>query len=500
MGQQRGVCGHVDHVGVALHAREECGLEQCGVEVVPLLAGAVAGILSGEDLGALAVIVVVSAARGEEPTLRTVEVLVHEVYLEASHLGPEVVEVGAFGVGARRAYDHDLGMGLAQHLDEALQTLRIFRPPLLVADAYIFEVEGFGMSHLGAQRTPFGIRGAVCELNEVEGVVYVWVEVAYGDMRLGRVVLVLARQTAVEDGQWLGTDILGQQEELIESHAVALVVVGEEAVAEGVLPAVDVQGAVLDGADGVLPVVSGLDVRALDDAAAREAEYARTRVGQSLYEILAQAVLAALPRVDGEERHMLQIDRAARGEEYAQVSLVQGAGGGEAQFIFFPLLRVDGEVGIGQGLRLLHRGVVYQLDAYALRLAAGPDRETVFAALHDTHAEESLVLDAGSHVRVVGGCEAYVVGVAVEGAVILDGDVAEGLPPHEALRELERAVLHHLGIETAVGAVVYILEEVSVHRGAYLGPDLARLDHHAVYGLRVCRRGGHGKCGCERCA
>lgn len=190
-------------------------------------------------------------------------------------------------------------MGLAQHLDEALQTLRILRPPLLVTDTYILEVEGFGMPHLGAQRAPLGIRGAVCELDEVEGVVYVWVEVAYGDMRLWRVVLVLARQTAVEDGQWLGSDILGQQEELIESHAVALVVVGEEAVAEGVLPAVDVQGAVLDGADGVLPVVSGLDVRALDDAAAREAEYARTRVGQSLYEILAQAVLAALPRVDG---------------------------------------------------------------------------------------------------------------------------------------------------------------------------------------------------------
>ena len=90
--------------------------------------------------------------------------------------------------------------------------------------------------------------------------------------------------------------------------------------------------------------------------------------------------------------------------------------------------------------------------------------------------------------------EAHVVGVAVEGAVILDGDVAEYVPPHEPLRELERAVLHHLGIKAAVGAVVYVLEEVSVHCGPYRRTDLARLDHHAVGRLCICRRGGKRYC------
>jgi hypothetical protein len=40
------------------------------------------------------------------------------------------------------------------------------------------------------------------------------------------------------------------------------------------------------------------------------------------------------------------------------------------------------------------------------------------------------------------------------------------------LGELERTVLHHLGIETAIGSIVDILEENTIHRGLDWGTKL----------------------------
>ena len=71
-------------------------------------------------------------------------------------------------------------------------------------------------------------------------------------------VLVLAGQADTEDRQGLGTDILRQLEELKEPQAVRLIIVGEVAIVEGMLPAVLVQRAVLHGAYGVLPLVAGV--------------------------------------------------------------------------------------------------------------------------------------------------------------------------------------------------------------------------------------------------
>ena len=92
-------------------------------------------------------------------------------------------------------------------------------------------------------------------------------------------VLELTGHADVEHGQGLCTDILGELEELEETESVTLEIVRVEAVGESVLPAVLIQRTVLNGADGVLPLIARTEVDALHDAAAREAEQAGVHVG-----------------------------------------------------------------------------------------------------------------------------------------------------------------------------------------------------------------------------
>ena len=58
-------------------------------------------------------------------------------------------------------------------------------------------------------------------------------------------------------------------------------------------------------------------------------------------------------------------------------------------------------------------------------------------------------------------------GIALEGTIVLYVELTKCTPAHQVLGELEGAVLHHLSIESAVGSVVDILEEDTVHRRLY---------------------------------
>ena len=78
---------------------------------------------------------------------------------------------------------------------------------------------------------------------------------------------------------------------------------------EGIVPAVLVQRTVLYRAYRVFPLVTVGKLGALNDAAAREAEYARMHVEQGLCQILAHAVLAPFPSIGGEEADVLYIGR-----------------------------------------------------------------------------------------------------------------------------------------------------------------------------------------------
>ena len=208
------------------------------------------------------------------------------------------------------------------------------------------------MAHLGTHLTPGGRGVAIGKLHQIECILNIGLQLLHRAVGR-RVVLELTRQTATHHRQRLGTHRLGKAEVLIEAQTVGLEVVGEEAVAEGVVPTILVRGAVLDRSDRVFPLVAGLKGRALDDATAREAEDARLEVGQRLGQILAQTVFPPLVGIDGEEREVLDIDPDV-GQSFAGYGLLQneadapifhGRGGRYHDLIAFPLLRGDADGG-----------------------------------------------------------------------------------------------------------------------------------------------------------
>ena len=79
--------------------------------------------------------------------------------------------------------------------------------------------------------------------------------------------------------------------------------------------------------------------------------------------------------------------------------------------------------------------------------------------------EEAAVLQSCELLVVTGILQYHVVGIAVKGRFhVADADITEGVPAHQPLRKFKTAVFDHLGIESAVGAKVDILEEDTVHR------------------------------------
>ena len=84
---------------------------------------------------------------------------------------------------------------------------------------------------------------------------------------------------------------------------------------------------------------------------------------------------------------------------------------------------------------------------------------------------------------------------ALEGAVVLYFEGAESLPTHEVVGELEGAVLHQLTVEAAIGSIVDVFKEQSVHCGLYGSSQLCGLHIHDVLCLS-CK----GACQCEGAA
>jgi hypothetical protein len=190
--EERSISSHVYDIGIALEVGHECSLQERSVEVVPLTAvGTVASILTGKHLRTLAVVVVVAVTLAEEPALGTVEVLVNEVYLDALHLGPQVVEVATLRVGARRTDNINLGMLLAQTLYKLLETYYIFGAPLLVTHTEELEVEGLGVTHLGTNLTILSGHVAIGKLDEVEGILDILIQVINCYVSVLTVVLIL---------------------------------------------------------------------------------------------------------------------------------------------------------------------------------------------------------------------------------------------------------------------------------------------------------------------
>ena len=160
------------------------------------------------------------------------------------------------------------------------------------------------MSHVGTHLAPFRVDVAIGKLYQVQSILNIGAKVFQCHMYagLGGVgVLELTAQSARDDGQRFGTDILSQLEELEEAQSVRLVVIGEVAVVESVLPAVMVQRTILYGTYAVLPLVALVKCATLHDASARESEHTRVHVFQCLCQVASHTVLAILVGIDGEQ-------------------------------------------------------------------------------------------------------------------------------------------------------------------------------------------------------
>ena len=184
--------------------------------------------------------------------------LIHEVGLLLRHRSPALVEHLALGVGTARTNNLDVGILGADGCHKRLKALVVEVVPLLVADTDVLHVEWLRVAHLSTDLTPLGVGRAVGKLDQVETVLDIGLQLVVGHVGiLGLPVLELAGHTDVEHWQGFCTDILGELEELEETEAIALEVVGIETVWEGVFPAVLIQRTVLYRADGVLPLIAG---------------------------------------------------------------------------------------------------------------------------------------------------------------------------------------------------------------------------------------------------
>ena len=206
------------------------------------------------------------------------------------------------------------------------------------------------------------------------------------------------------------------------------------------MPAVLVQRTVFYWANAVLPLVARLQVSTLDDAAARETEYAWVHVVQSLCQILAHTILTSLPCVDGEERYMLYVSGRLAVAPDAEVSFGKGALGFDDGSVFLPLLAADVHTGVAQLLVVAHGGVVNKVDPQLCLTAIGhtcPDREAVLLATLHADAEETVILNHRVFVAVTSRGQTYIVRILVEWAVVLQHDLARNVPSCEGIGKLE---------------------------------------------------------------
>ena len=313
MGEEWGIGGHVHNVGITLDARHVGCLVERGLEVVPLLSLAMAGVFAGKHLRTLAIIRVVAQTMTEEPLLVAIVVLVVEIHLQLLHTRLQQVEVPTFRIRTSGADQLQLRVFSADGIGEFLQALGKHRTvvamglvvvPLLITHSQELQSEGLGMAHLCTYLTPLGIHRTIGKLHKVEGILDITVQVVdcHVDTGLRGVrILELAGQSAGDHRQGLTTEVLAQLEELEEAETITLVVVGIETMTEGVVPAVLVQRTVLYWSYAVLPLIARLEVSTLDDTATGETEHTGMHVVECLSQIAAHAILTTLPGVGGEE-------------------------------------------------------------------------------------------------------------------------------------------------------------------------------------------------------
>ena len=128
--------------------------------------------------------------------------------------------------------------------------------------------------------------------------------------------------------------------------------------------------------------------------------------------------------------------------------MLEGDGRRERDAVFLPVGGADAQFLLHKLLVLVHGVLVDELYADGCCALGGlrPHGEAVLLTLLDADAEVAFVHQTRAALLMVRGGEHHVVGTALEGTVVLDIDIAEGLPAHEVLGKFERAVLDQFAI------------------------------------------------------
>ena len=466
LAEHRGIAGHLDHVAITLDVGQIKGFSQRRFHIGALHVGR-GGPLAEVHLGALSVVVVVVVAVVHEPARRLVVVLVDHIL----QVGVATGKIPALlVVGTRRmersdgAADLDVGIfGADSAGNHRVALLEDGADDVLVAYTYIFKVEGGGMAGIGAHLGPLRRGGvAVGPVNEVEQfldvgghLVHRYAALLSADT-LGVGGRVLAGHAGCQYGQRFGTDVLAELEVLIEAQSARLVVA----------PDVEVGLAVLQRADGLVPVVYVLQSLTVGHATAGESHELRFQVGNHLCQVAAQAVLAVHKGLLREERNHVDTHVGRLQRHDGQPGFGIATLGGEHGGIPCPSTGRRLQFTLGQHSTIL----ADELNHKVLLLTAAQyvHREVVLLTLLHGDAVPALVPEGVFRpqqgvVRIV--LAERVLGGNLYGARRVPG---RRCVPFAAVLAVvfEVAVLDELSVEAAIGSIADVLEEDADEVGA----------------------------------
>ena len=403
------VGGHLHHVGVALHGGEIESFGQGSLNVAGTtveMGGPFPEIyVRLATVVRIVIVLVVNHPSG----LHVVVFVDHWNALLCGELPAELV-IGAFVEWADGAYHFYFRVRSGHGVVDFVEALGKHRSNhILIADAYVFEVERLGMAGLGAESTPSGGAGvAVGVFYQVEHILNVGVHLLHRNAALlavgggegvavvRRVARVLAGDASGHHRERLGTDVLAEKEIFMVAQAAGLVI----------SPEVTKRLARLKRTDGALPVVDVVDTVAVGHAAAGKAHEARMEVGERLRQVGAEAVAAPLEGVAREERNHVEMQLVGcRRDEHKPA-----AGGGfrrrKRGLVLLPSFSLGRERSGGENVAER----VAQFDAEPQGLGAGAEaraqRKVVFLTLLqgdtvEAAIAECLPLEHGI-VRIVG--------------------------------------------------------------------------------------------------
>ena len=186
---------------------------------------------------------------------------------------PAALVVAALEEGAYGAADCDLGvLGLDGFDEFDVAHGKGIGDDVLVAYAKVFEIEGFGVTGLGTEAGPLaGLGVAIGPFDEVEYVLFVLLKsgpegntilLSAAEHRVNGAVL--AGHGSSYYGQRFGAEVFAELEEFVVAEAACLVVA----------PKVALRFALMQGADGLFPVIHIAEAVAMDEAAAGESHEA----------------------------------------------------------------------------------------------------------------------------------------------------------------------------------------------------------------------------------